>query len=505
MRAQGRDYMIHSPPFKRGLVMAALGLAGCAVGPDFKSPTPPTDSSYTATPLPEQTASAGGVGGAAQHFVVGADIPDQWWTLFHSQPLDNLVREALKNSPSLGAAQAALKQARETLSAERGGLLLPSISADGQGVRERASGVTLGLPYNPELTVVNATLDASYNLDVFGGARRQIEGYASQVDYARYQLEATYLTLTSSVVATAVREASLRGQLKATEEIADAEEKQLAVVQRQYAVGAIPRSAVLSQQTQLAATRATLPSLQKSLIQTRDQLALLIGRTPANADLPVFTLEALNLPTDVPVSLPANLVRQRPDIQASEAQLHAASAQVGVATAALFPQFTLTAQYGREALGDKDLFIPGNTIWSLAGGITQPLFRGGQLTAERRAAIAAYDAASFQYRSVVLQAFQNVADTLQALESDAATVAADTDADALARQTLDLTQAQYRLGAVSYLALLDAQRQYYQAHVNLVQAQAARYTDTATLFQALGGGWWNRPAPVPEVAQNEQK
>ncbi|MDD5249429.1 MAG: efflux transporter outer membrane subunit [Rhodocyclaceae bacterium] len=483
----------------------SVALTGCAVGPDFRQPAAPTNSSYTPQALVAETASPTGRDGGSQRFLVGNDIPEQWWSLFHSAALDGLVREALEKSPTLGAAQAALRAARENLVAERGGLLYPSIGASATGARERVSAASLGLPSNggaggnPELTVINASLNASYNPDVFGGARRRIEGVAAQADFAQFELEATFLTLTSSIAATAIKEASLRAQLQATREVLAAEERQLAVVQRQYDLGAVSRVALLGQQTQAASTRAALPGLEKTLTQTRHQLAVLAGRLPSDADLPEFTLDALQLPPELPVTLPSALVRQRPDILASEALLHQASAQIGVATAALYPQFTLTAQYGRAAGTWSGLFKSQNIVWSFLAGVAQPIFNGGQLTAQRRAAVAAFEQAAHQYRQTVLQAFANVADALRALEADAVALAAIADSDALAKRTLDLTQAQYRLGAVSYLALLDAQRQYQLAHVNLVQAQASRLSDTAGLFQALGGGWWNRTAPLADV------
>jgi NodT family efflux transporter outer membrane factor (OMF) lipoprotein len=491
-----------NPRLKTVLPVVALSLvlAGCAVGPDFRAPAAPAATSYTPQALPAETAA--GNSGGSQHFAVGKDIPEQWWTLFHSAALDGLIRDALEKSPSLGAAQAALREARENLSAERGSLY-PSVDAQLGSARERVSAASLGLPStgggNPELTVLNATLNASYKLDVFGGERRRIEGVASQVDFAHFELEATYLTLTSSIAATAIKEASLRAQLQATREILAAEERQLAVVQRQYDLGAVARVALLSQQTEAATTRATLPGLEKTLAQTRHQLAVLAGRLPSDTDLPEFSLDALQLPEDLPVTLPSVLVRQRPDILASEALLHQASAEVGVATAALYPQFTLTAQYGRSAAAWSGLFKSQNVIWSFLAGVTQPIFKGGQLTAQRRAAVAAYDQAAQQYRQTVLQAFANVADALRALESDASALAAIAETDALAQKTLDLTQAQYKLGAVGYLALLQAQRQYYQVHITLVQAQASRLSDTAGLFQALGGGWWNRATALADV------
>ena len=495
----------HARAPKLGALALALMIAGCAVGPDFKPPAAPNSTRYTEQPASGTTVGAPGVGGAAQHMVVGADIPARWWTAFHSQAIDQLVQVALANSPTLGAAQATLRQARETLRANEGGLVAPSVTGSLQGSRQRTTAGGSGGPSGSsgagrELNSLNATVDVSYNVDVFGGARRQIEGFQAQFELQNDQLEATYLTLTSNVVTTALREASLRAQLKATQDIADTQAKALEIVQAQYAAGAVPRATILQQRTQLATTRATIPGLEKQLAQTRNQLAVLTGRVPSEADLPTISLEDLTLPTDLPVSLPSSLVRQRPDIRASEAQLHQASAQIGVATANLLPKFSITAEYGFTGSSLSHLTSPAHTVWSLLGGLTQPIFNGGQLAAERRAAVAAYDAAWQQYRGTVLLAFQNVADTLVALDSDAKTLAADAEADALASETLVLAQSQYRLGAVGYLSLLTAQQQYFQTHTTLVQAQAQRFTDTATLFQALGGGWWNRTEPLADVA-----
>jgi NodT family efflux transporter outer membrane factor (OMF) lipoprotein len=312
-------------------------------------------------------------------------------------------------------------------------------------------------------------------------------------------VEAVYLALTSNLVTTAIREASLRAQLQAMREVLAAQERQLDIIEKQFAAGAIARSTVLVQRTQVAQTRTALPPLEKALAQTRHQLSVYAGKLPGESGMPEFELDSLQLPLDLPVTLPSSLVRQRPDIQASEALLHAASAQIGAATANLYPRVTLSGSVGSAALQAGNLFGPGSGIWSVAAGVLQPIFNGGALTARRRAAIAAYDQAAAQYRSTVLTAFQNVADALRALDLDAASLKAQADAEALARESLELATRQYRLGAVSYLALLDAQRSHQQARVGLVQAQAARYADTAALFQALGGGWWNRE-PLTDIS-----
>ena len=485
-----------------------MALAGCAVGPDFKAPEAPAianaQSPYTPVPLPAETASAPGIGGAAQRFAMGQDIPAIWWGVFHSEPLDRLIRSALAHSPTLASAQAALRQAQETYNADAGTKQLPSVNGQLGVTRQRESQVASQIPGGIDFTLFNASVNVSYTMDAFGGIRRELEGLRAAVDYQRYQVEATYLTLTANVVTTAIQEASLRAQLRATQEVIEAESRSLDLVQRQATLGAIALGTVLTQQAQLAQTRATLPALEKALAQTRQQLAVYAGRLPSEAGLPEFTLESLQLPGDLPVSLPSSLVRQRPDIRASEALLHQASAQIGVATANLYPQITLSGSVGAQSFELNQLFSGPSAAWSLGAGLLQPIFNGGSLRAKKRAAIAAYEQAQAQYQQIVLNAFLNVANTLRALDSDAQSLSAQAQAASLARESLDLVNRQYQLGAVSNLALLDAQRTYEQTRIALAQAQAARYADTAALFQALGGGWWNRAeladATVPVAA-----
>ncbi|WP_341316095.1 efflux transporter outer membrane subunit [Paraburkholderia sp. IMGN_8] len=469
-------------------------LAGCKVGPDYRTPLAPPTDTYTTTPLPEQTASAPGAAGLPQRFVPGQDIPAAWWALFHCEPLDTLIRDAFANSPNVAAAQAALRQARENFSAQAG-TLLPSVDAQLGATREKLNGIAFGRPgLTEEFNLYNASVNVSYKLDVFGGTRRELEALHAQVDYQRYQLQAAYLAMSANIVTAAVKEASLRAQIEATERIAAEEDEQLGVLSKQFELGGVGRTAVLAQQTLLAQTRATLPPLQQQLDQVRHLLAVLAGKLPSDVTLPEFRLDMFSLPQTLPVSLPSALVRQRPDILAADAVLHQASAQIGVATAAMYPQITLSASYGAEALTPAQVFKAGSTIWSLGANLLQPLFHGGQLTAQKRAAEAAYEQADAQYRETVLLAFQNVADSLRALDHDATGLKAQTDAWRAASDSLDLTRGQYRIGGVSYLSLLDAQRQYQQTVVSLAQAQASRYADTAALFQALGGGWWNASA-----------
>ena len=480
-----------------GAALSLLALSACAVGPDFAVPPAPAISGYTPEGQPAATVSVDIASGAAQRFDSGRDIPGEWWKVFHSKELDGLIAEALRANPSLQAAQAALWQAKENLYAEQGHLM-PSLDANASATRQQFSPSEFGGVGPPFIfNLFQSTVNVSYTPDVFGGQRRLIETQAALADYQRFQLEATYLTLTSNVVTAAVQEASLRGQIDATLEIIKSETDQLTVVRNQFDAGAASRTDVLTQQSAVATTQATLPPLQKQLEQQRHLLLTLIGRFPNDARNDHLTLASLRLPSDLPVSLPSQLVEQRPDVRASQAQLHQASAQIGVAIANRLPQFTLTGDYGSAAVTTAALFTPGALIWSAAASGTQPIFHGFTLLHQQRAAEAAYDQAGAQYRNTVLTAFQNVADALRALQFDAATLKAQRAALRDASETLDLARGQYRLGAITYLILLNAQNSYQQARLAVVQAQAARYADTAALFQALGGGWWNRADVAP--------
>ncbi|MET0263970.1 MAG: efflux transporter outer membrane subunit [Duganella sp.] len=494
------------PALRTGVAaLLACGLSACALGPNFNTPAVPANAGdhYTPTPLPAQTVAAPGVdhGGGAQRFVSGMDIPAQWWSVFRSPALDQLIRSALEQSPSMAAAEATLRQAQENYNAQAGELVYPSLNGALGAGRQKTQVATPQGTASSVLTLYNASVNVAYTPDVFGITRRTLEGARAAVDYQRFQVEATYLTLSANVVTTAIREASLRAQLQATREVLAALTAQQGLIEKQFEYGAIPRTQLLSQRNQVAQTTATVAPLEKALAQTRHLLSVLVGKLPGEAGMPEFTLASLTLPEDLPVSLPSALVRQRPDIRASEELLHQASAQIGVATAAQYPQFTLSGSYGAASPTFSKLFEGDNAIWSLTAGLTAPIFNGGALRARKRAAEAAYDVAAAQYRSTLLTAFQNVADSLRALESDAAALKAQAESEALAAETLALAQEQYKLGAISYLALLDAQRSFQQAHISLVQAQATRYADTAALFQALGGGWWNRaegePAATP--------
>lgn len=475
------------------LVLQVALFSGCAVGPDYKRPEAPKVESYTATQMPQATSGAPVPGGDVQRFALKQDIPSMWWTLFQSKELDELIRQAFTVNPTLESAKASLRQANENMVAAYGAFM-PSIDATASVSRQKISGAPQGQPnaYVSPFTFYRPLLNVSYALDIFGGARRELESLQSEVDFQRFQYEGVYLTLASTIVTTVVHEAALRAQIRASKDIIDLQEKQLTIVQDQFNLGAVNLSDVLAQKAQLAETRAQIPQLEKELELTRHRLSMLAGRLPGEGGLPEFDMDMLKLPGDLPVSIPSDLVRQRPDIRASESIMHSACAKVGVATADLYPQITISGNYGSAAEKTGDLFTRNASIWSIGGSLLQPVFRGGELTARRRAAIAAYDAAAANYRETVLLAFQSVADVLRSVETDARTLKARSDSDEAARNSLEITREQFRLGAASYLSMLNAQRQYQLAEINLIQAREARYSDTVALFQSLGGGWWNR-------------
>ncbi|MGE4482462.1 efflux transporter outer membrane subunit [Acidocella sp.] len=480
-------------PFRSCIALLAISLSGCAVGPDYHHPAPP-DTALTPRPLPAATAMADGT---AQHFVTGGDIAGDWWHLFQSPQLDELIASALKNNPSLAAAQATLLEAQENFRAAQGALL-PTLSGSFGAQRDKGSSAGLaafgssGGASLPAYTLYNASLSVSYTLDVFGGQRRQIESIAAQAEYERWELEAAYLTLTANIVTAAVNEASLNAQIEATRKLISDETQLLAILRAQVSLGGAARAQLLQQEATLAQQEATLPPLQSQLAQARNQLAAYAGQFPGHFHLQSFTLADLTLPADIPVSLPSAIVAQRPDIAAAAAQLHEASANVGVADANMLPQVTLSAEVGREALTAGTLFTPQTLLWNLVAGITQPLFEGGTLSAQRKSAIAALRVAGAQYQSTVISAFQNVADALSSLQYDATTLAAAQAAREAAASSLRVTEAQYRLGGQPFSAVLTAEVSYQSAVISAVKARAARLADTAALYQALGGGWWHR-------------
>ncbi|SNX27765.1 efflux transporter, outer membrane factor (OMF) lipoprotein, NodT family [Polynucleobacter meluiroseus] len=496
--------MIHSiistiaRPYWLSLILAGL-ISACAVGPDFKQPEPPKTNSYTENPLPQKLVTTPGIpGGEVQEFAQGVDIAADWWTLYHSPELDALIKKALQQNPTLGAADAALRSAQENVNAQIGGQYFPAIGLNGSGSRQQVPNAAFGVPgsgtniYNLYNTNVNVT----YRLDVFGGARRTVESAQAQAEYQQFLLEGAYLSLTSNIVTSAIQEAALRAQMQSTAEILKAQTNLANLTESQLLIGTVSKVDVTSQKALVANSQVDLFTYERNLAFVRNQLAVYTGELPSNANIAKFDLSSLRLPATLPLSVPSSLVRQRPDVRAAEARLKATNALVGVATANLLPQINLSASIGSEALSTGALFGPNAALWSVAGGLFQPLFQGGQLLAQRRGAMANYEQAVYQYQATVLTAFQEVANALRALETGAQVLKSATDAERYAYETLDLVQQQYKLGTASYLSVLYYQNQYQLAKVKSVSAQATRFADTAALFAALGGGWWNRTGPA---------
>ena len=474
------------------VLLASLFLTSCAVGPDWLRPSTYLGDSYTPEPVPDMTVATDTIGGNAQHLAGGEDIPAEWWELYHSPLLSAYVKQALANNPDLQAAQASLRQAREATLIQEGAFY-PTVDGSAGATRQKIVGASFGIPgLNSIYTLYNANIKASYNLDVFGGLRRAYEEEEALEEYERYEVEAAYLTLTANVVTAAVNEASLRSQIVATQEIADIQQQALKLVNTQFELGATAKGDVLLQQANLQQTLALLPPLEKQLAANRTQLMSYLGKLPAEDSGEKFTLDDLTLPTELPVSLPSQLVDQRPDIRAAEGSLHAASAEIGVATANMLPQFNLTASTGDDATMIRDLLASGSSLWSVGGTISQPIFHGFSLWHSRQSAEANYDQALAQYRSTIIGSFREVADALRAIQFDAQALQVNTAAVQAAKASLDLTQQQYGFGSVTFITLLNAQQTYQRSIVNQATISGNRYADTAALFQALGGGWWHR-------------
>lgn len=480
-------------PFAPHLVrVATCGLlaciAACTVGPDFRAPEPPSNTRY----VPGAAPAAMDAGGVGQRFVSADDIRADWWAMFASAKLDGMVRDTLAASPTLAQARAALVRAQEERRAAGAAAAWPSANARVGIERQRIDPAALGFPQAPNpgpFTLYDVGVDVSYTFDVFGGTRRALEGLAAEVDYRGHELEAAQRMLAANVVTTALRQASLAAQLATLERIVAAQHDALVIAQKRYDLGAIAEVELASQRALVAQTRARLPPLRAELARTAHRLAVYAGREPSAADAAPFTLADFTLPPEIPLTLPAQLAQRRPDVRASEALLHRASADIGVATANLYPKFTFAANAAstRSSLADV---ANGINIWSIGLDLVQPLLRGPELEARKRAAIAAFDAAKAAYRDSVLHALQNVADALRALEADAATLAARNDAADAAHRAWDITRQRYDLGGVSQLALLDTERTRLDAELARDEATAARLADTAALLDALGGGWW---------------
>ncbi len=467
-----------------------LFLAGCTVGPDFVRPNPPQVKSYTHGTNPAATISADG---QAQLFEQGGSIASDWWRLFNSSKLDVVIKDAITGNPTLQAAEAGLRHSQDNLRAGYG-VFYPQLDAGFDAARQKSSlarfgGSSVSNIFN--LFTLQATV--SYALDVFGGERRAVESLKAQVDFQRYEVKGAYLTLSGNIVNTTIAQAAYREQIKAEEQIISLDREQVGISEAQWEAGTVPYSNVLSLRSQLAADESTLPPLRQKLSQTEHLLAALTGRAPAEYDPPQVDWADLTLPVKLPITLPSELVRQRPDILAAEAQLHSSAAEIGVATAALFPSFTLNGAYGQTNNSLSDLFKESSNIWSLGANVAAPLFHGGALWFGRQAAIEGYNQSLANYRQTVLSAFAQVADTLRALEHDAETLQAQSQALSTSEEALRLVQANYQAGTANYLQVIAADDQYHQAKIGYLQASAQRFQDSVALFVALGGGWWNDP------------
>jgi NodT family efflux transporter outer membrane factor (OMF) lipoprotein len=467
--------------------LAASILTGCAVGPDFVPPEPPPVAGY----LPGADVNERVLGKA---FLYGADIPSRWWELFRSQALNDLIEQGIRHNADLQAAEAAVRVAQANALAQRGGLF-PQVAANWNSSRQRVPIATLDSPAanNAEIfSLHTAQVTVNYVADVWGGVRRQTESLQALAEYQAFQREAVYLTLTANIALAAIQEASLRGQISATRRLIGLQTQLLQILRQQNDLGQIALPDVVAQETAVAQARLFLAPLEKQLALQRNLLAVLTGRFASEGATATFDLRSLRLPRKLPLSLPADLVCQRPDVRAAQASLHAANAQLGVAIANRLPQITLSGNAGSTAFAVSHLFAPGTNMWMIAGNALQPIFDGGTLHYKRVAAEESLAQSVAQYRSTVLVAFQNVADTLRALQADSRALNAAAAAERSAARSIDLVRGQIERGQVSLPSLLNAQQAYLQTSLARVQAQAAILADTVALFQALGGGWWNR-------------
>lgn len=482
---------------KGRLLAAAVAavLAGCALGPNFEHPATPVGGAYVA---PSASPSSGPA------LVYGGPVAADWFSLFHSDALDHLVQQALAGNPDLEAARHGLAAAQEELRAVAGAQY-PQLSASASAERAHINGSVLYQPANTVNTTANVfslgpTL--AYRLDVFGGVRRAIESQAAQSAHEHDEALNVYVTLVNQVVGTAFNWAATQAQIEVTQEQIKDLESQLTLTQQLESSGKITASDVLHAQTELASVRATLPALTQQLARDRNALARLTGSSPAELQMPRLTLRDFTLPGQLPVSLPSELVRQRPDILAAEDALHQASAEIGVAEAARFPSFTLSGSYAQQATRSGDLFSHAGGLWSAGFDATTPILDGGQLAARAREARERFAQARAGYRGTVLNAVVEVANALEALHNDADSYTEHTAALTASEANRDLTEAQFRAGKVTELEVLIAQRQYQDASLAQVQADAQRFTDVAELFRALGGGWWKAPGdPLAAQAQ----
>ena len=488
-----------------GLLLLAPMLSGCAVGPDFVEPAAPANAGYARGRPTNVTQSAAVAGGGAQRLAPGRDVPGEWWKLFRSKQISALVAEAVENHPNIAAAEAALRQAREITQSDAASFF-PQASGGQSVTRQQMTTAAYGGLVSGSgssaasafiYTLHNTNVAVSFTPDVFGKTARTVEGDAAEAEYQRFQLEATYLALSANVVAAAIADASYASQIKVTRDLIAAYQTQLDILEKRFKLGAITAADVLSERAQLAQAQATLPPLEKARAQTRNQLMAYLGRLPNGDRGEAIDLERLRLPQNLPLSLPSALVRQRPDIRAAESQWARASADVGVATANMLPQFTLSASGGAQAANFAQLFTPQTSVYALAASASGQVFDAGALFHQREAKVAALAQSEAQYKATVISAFQNVADALQAIKQDAATLREQAAAEKAAAQSLEIARVQYQGGSTTYPTVLNAEQTLLNTRLDRVKAQAARFSDTTALLQALGGGWWNRVDETP--------
>lgn len=466
----------------------AVLVTGCAVGPDFQRPAPPDVIGYTPTPLVTKLNSSPTTLGDPQSIIKGGRLTKYWWRAMSADKLEILISEALERNPTLMAAEATLRQAQELYAARAGSTLYPQFEGNLGGQRQRFNPGTLGQSGEArEFSLYNAGIGVRYIFDLAGGNRRALEALAARSDYQQFQLEGARLTLAANIVTTAITQARLKRQIEIMENILKLQENQLELTRERIRLGHGEPDDALALQTQLEQTRAKLPQLRYQLQQSEHFLAVLVGKAPGESLVPSFTLEDFTLPPELPLLIPSELVRARPDILGAEALLHVSNAEYGVAVSKLYPQLNLSADLGSQALTTGALFGSGSAVWSLVGQLTQPLFNPG-LPAEKRAALAAFDAAAAYYQSVVLEALRNVADVLRALENDSKRLEALSAADSASEKLLESTLRRYKLGIASYYDLLIAQQQRLQIELDLTEGQAKRLINTAAFYHAMGGG-----------------
>ncbi|GGP17528.1 efflux transporter outer membrane subunit [Silvimonas iriomotensis] len=469
------------------LITLASTLGACAVGPDFKTPAAPATNQWSTTP---PAASMPAADGARQQLVNADAAPERWWTLFGSARINDWVDQALAHNQSLRQAEASLRQAQEQLNAETGATEYPQVDlkvgAQRQKIDLAAFGIT-NVPSPPPFNLYNVSLNVAYTFDLFGANRRQLEALSATVDYQAFELQAARLAVAGNVVTAAIRLAAVHTQIDTTRQLLATQQQQLQIMQQRLGAGGVARLDVHNQAALIAQTQAALPPLQKQAGQLAHQLAVYLGVPPSQLADTDIDLKEITLPANLPLTVPSAMARQRPDIRAAEALLHQASAQVGVATANLYPQLTLSGSAGSERTGAHDL-TNGLNVWNIGLGLMQPLFHGGELQARKRGAEAAWQGATAAYQQTVLTGLQQVADALTAIDTDSGTLAARNQVRAENDAILQTTRSRYSAGGVSMLQLLDSQRQQQQSALDEITARADRLADSAALMQALGGG-----------------